>query len=565
MWRWKRERWGCQDTGCPRQARDQREDISRDISSSSAPPASTSLRDTLAPPSPPVEFRVHPLEWQLAVAALGALAGLAALAAGLLPERSRPRAGRALDAAMAVLALAGGFGLFVLSAQARLTLKTWDVEHAYLGAKYASELGYFRIYACMLALDEREAGHFRAVDAASDLRQPSATLGRAQILRASDCEERFTPERRREFLADLAFFQGLPDQPNRALWFADNGYNQTPFFTALAAPVFERLPRRHGALLALTLLDPALIALALAAAIRCFGPRAGLVAATFFLSAVPNQWNVMGGSILRYGYASLAILGFSAFARGRARAAGAAFGLATLLQVFPAVLPGALALSGLDNRRRGERLPEWLPRLAVSFAATVAAGLLVSGALVGIGAWREFLAKIALHGQILSLYRIGLKCVVALDHFLASAPDYDYAAAVASLQARAALHAAAAAVLGLAVLGLVRRVGALAFAATALAAVLFALTPVHYYFSVLVLMLLAPLDAVRSPAYAVTWTALFAWSAAGYAALLATDSRAFTNSAVLSAGLLAVLATHAIAWWAAAPGFPTRGPPRARR
>jgi len=47
--------------------------------------------------------------------------------------------------------------------------------------------------------------------------------------------------------------------------------------------------------------------------------------------------------------------------------------------------------------------------------------------------------------------------------------------------------------------------------------------------------------------------ALFAWSAIGYAALLATDSRAFVNSAILSPGLFAVLAVHTIAWRAAPP------------
>jgi hypothetical protein len=502
-----------------------------------------------------LQFRVHPLEWQLAVAALGALAGLAALAAQRLPQRLGGRLDRALDAFLGLLAVAGALGLFVFSAQPPLSVKTWDVQHAFFGAKYARELGYFRIYTCMLALDAGGAGFFRAIDAASDLRQPAATLGREELLRGSDCERRFGPERRREFLHDLAFFQTLPQQPHRPLWFADNGYNQTPFFTALAAPAFERLPLRHATLLALSLLDPALIAISLAAALRCFGARAGLVAAAFFLSEVPNQWNVMGGSILRFGYAALLVLGACAFARGRARAAGAAFGLATLLQIFPVVLPVALALWAALHHRRGARPPEWLAGLVGSFAATVAAGLLLSTALVGIGAWPEFLAKIALHGQILSLYRIGLKLLVALDHFLAPAPDYDYAAAALSLRSRAVLHAAGALALGAAALSLVRRVGALVFAATALAVALFVLTPVHYYFSVLVLLLLAPRDEVRRPAYAVTWSALFAWSAIGYAALLATDSRAFTHGAILSPGLFAVLAAHAIAW-RASPAFP---------
>jgi hypothetical protein len=496
-----------------------------------------------------VVIRVHPLEVQLAVAALGALAGAVALAAG---RRGAGGAGRHLergiDAAMGALAAVGALGFFALSADRQQFVKTWDVQHAWFGAKYARELGYFRIYECILALDEEGSRFFRAIGAASDLRTPSEVRGREELLRRSDCERRFAPERRRELLADLAFFQRLPQQPHRPLWFRDNGYNQTPFYTAVMGPLFAHLPLRYGTLLALACLDPALIAISLGLALVCFGARAGLVAAAFFFTEVPNQWNVMGGAILRFGYAALAILGACAFARGRPRAAGIAFGLAALLQVFPAALPAALAAWAGLRRLAGEPLPAWLPGLVGAFAATLAAGLLVSAAIAGPGAWPEFVAKIELHAQILSLYRIGLKCLLALDHFLAVAPDYDYAAAAAALGARAPLHAAGTALLALGVLSLALRIGALAFATTALAALLYALTPVHYYFSVLVLLLLADPETARRPAYAVTWTALFLWSAAGYAALLATDSRAFTNSAILSPGLFAVLAAHWLAW-----------------
>jgi hypothetical protein len=487
-----------------------------------------------------MHFRIHPHEVQLVVAALGATAGLVALA--------MRRSGRGLDAMLAVLAAVGGLAYFVLGANPRQFVKTWDVQHAYLGAKYAQELGYFRIYQCMLDLDAGAAGSFRGIDAASDLRDPMATLSRAELLRDSDCEARFEAERRRAFLADLAFFQRLPDQPDRALWFTDNGYNQTPFFTALVAPLFERLPLRHGTLLGLALVDPLLIALSLAAVFASFGVRTGLVASLFFFTELPNQWNVMGGAILRFGYVSLAMLGMCAFARGHAKSAGVAFGIATLLQVFPALLPAALVAWALPRQLRGERPPSWLPGLVAAFLATVAVGLAASAALVGPGLWPEFGAKIASHGQMLSLYRIGLKALVTLDHFLVPAPDYDYAAALASLAARGALHAAAAAVLGLGLVLLVDRVGPLLFASTALAVALTILTPVHYYLSVLVLLLLVGPEQARAPAYTRSWTALLAWSAAGYAALLATDSRAFVNSAILSPGLVVVLVVHCLAW-----------------
>ena len=498
-----------------------------------------------------MEIRIHPLEVQLGAAALGALAALLLLGLRLLPPRPPlARAQRAVDAALVPLVALSAFGWLVLSAHPQQFVKSWDVQHTWFGARYAPELGYFRIYRCLLALDARGAGSLREISEASDLRRPMGMLPRAALLRGSDCERRFSPERRRRFLEDLAFFRALPAQPDLPAWFADNGYNQTPFFTALVRPLFEHLPLRYGTLLALALVDPLLVAGCFAAAWRSFGARTALVAALFFFTEIPNQWNVMGGSILRYGHVGLAMLGACAFARGRPRAAGAAFGAAALLQIFPAAWPAALALQAALRRARGEPWPAWLAGLLGAFAATVAAGVALSLAVTGAGAWPEFFAKIGLHNQILSLYRIGLDPVVVLERFLAPAPDYDYAAALAALHARSALHAALAASLALAALLLVRRVGPLGFAAFSLAAALFVVTPVHYYFSVLVLLLLVDPPDAASPAWAASAAALLIWSVAGAAALLATDSRAFANSAVLSPGLFAVLALHALAFLA---------------
>jgi hypothetical protein len=130
---------------------------------------------------------------------------------------------------------------------------------------------------------------------------------------------------------------------------------------------------------------------------------------------------------------------------------------------------------------------------------------------------------------------------------------------VASLASRWWLLAGGAAHVSLCAHWLARRVGPLAFAASALAAALCVVTPVHYCLAALVLLLLVDPEDAERPAWAATATALLLWNAAGYAALLATDSRAFANSAVLSPGLLAVLAVHVAAWhrWG------RRGPPAA--
>jgi hypothetical protein len=493
-----------------------------------------------------MQFRIEAADLQLAIAALLGLAGVAGLLRRLLtrgPGSAFAGDARRLGVAgLAGVALLSGAIYFGLGRHPDHFVKTWDVQHSYFGSKYSEELGYFRIYECMLFFDAAADGAFRGLPAVRDLRTQER-VPPAEALRSSDCEARFTPERRRSFIRDLRWFQALPRQPHAPSWFTDNGYNQTPFFTALSAPLFEHLPLDYGLFLALALLDVGLGVGALLVAVRCFGPRAGLLAAIFFFTNFSNQFAMMGGAILRTAYLSLLILSAAAIRIGRPAAGGSALGLATLLQVFPAAYAVGLGLWAAVDALRRRRLPEWAPRCGLGFLATLSAGLVFSVAVAGAEAWAGFLERIVLHGEMLSEYRVGLKLLFVLDWPVPPGGRLPYEEAMRVLGGRLPLYHALGAALVLGGAWLARRLDALGFSIFLGTVILYVITPVHYYFAVLVLLFFLE----RELAWPLTGALLFSLTAIAYLAYQLDGSLALVNGYVLSIGLLGLLGSVGVA------------------
>jgi len=395
---------------------------------------------------------------------------------------------------LALFALLAGVNWLALGRHPTQLVKTWDVQHAVLGAKYGEELGYFRLYECLLAFDADGPARWRDLPAVSDLRAPGQKLSPADAIAASDCAARFSAERRARFEADVAFFADLPRQPDPVTWFTDNGYNQTPFFTALVKPTLDLAPLSYALLAAWAWLDVVLVIVALAAVARAFGASAGLVLAIYFFSSFSNQFGLMGGSILRFGYLAMLLIGAGAFRAGRPAAAGAALAIATLLQVFPAIYPIGLGIWGGWRWSRQGSPPAWLRPVALGFGTTLAAGLVASVAVAGPEAWPDFVRKIGLHNTQLSQYRVGLKLLFALVWPPAPGGAVDYPAAVAALARHFPLYAAAAAGLLSGALALLSRLPALTFSVVFGSVALYVLTPVHYYFATLALLFLVDVD-----------------------------------------------------------------------
>jgi len=119
----------------------------------------------------------------------------------------------------------------------------------------------------------------------------------AERVGGNDCDQRFTSNRRQAFQADVSFFHELPRRPHEPSWFTDNGYDQTPFFTAVTAPIFEIVPLSYGLLLGYASFDIALEILAVVVLYFAFGPRACALVASYFFTSFSNPFAAMGGAI----------------------------------------------------------------------------------------------------------------------------------------------------------------------------------------------------------------------------------------------------------------------------
>lgn len=482
---------------------------------------------------------------------------------GRRPSKGASRAKLLLSVAVLLAA-----SYFALGRDPVQLVKTWDVRHTWLGSRYYDELGYFRIYECMLHFDAQGPRRYTAVPKVSDLHHPRRHIAPAESLRNNDCDARFSPERREAFQADVAFFHTLPRRPHARSWFTDNGYNQTPFFTALTAPLFERVPLSYGLLLAFAVLDMALQVLAVAVLYRSFGLRACALAALFFFTSFSNQFAAMGGAILRFAYIALLLGAISAFRTRHYRSAGAAFAIASLFQIFPAVYAAGLAVWGAAAILRDRAAPDWLKPGAIGFVAAAALGIGGSLLVVSLDTWREFFEKMAVHNLQLSQYRVGLKALFVLDWPIAPGGWMDYGAKLEAIRSSAPLWALSGTALCASTLLLLRRLSALDFALFFGSVVLYVLTPVHYYFASLVVLFLigwrgsdedgriAPV-VLRTLLFALSAGAfmVFRWSAGGPAA----DPLPLVNNYWLSLATPVVLLASAVVFWHERPAAPSGG------
>jgi hypothetical protein len=488
-----------------------------------------------------VKLVVGAADIQMLIAAAMGLAGLLPLA-----RRGRPRPApdsdlrRVASVLLGVVALASAANYFLLGRHPTQFVKAWDVQHTWFGSKYAAELGYFRIYECLLVFDAQHAGGYRDVRVISDLRTPLGRMPARAAGNRSDCQARFSRERRADFLRDLAFFQRLPERPDTATWFTDNGYNQSPFFTALTSPLFQRVVPSYRFLLALALVDVALELLPFALLWRAFGARTTLLAAIYFFTSFSNQFAAMGGSILRFAYLALLLVAVAETQRARPRAAGVALGIATLFQVFPALYALGLALAAGYRALRARRLPTWALRFGSAYAAALLVGFAASLLVVTPETWREFAEKLALHGEMLSEYRVGLKLPLVLDWPIPPGGWLPFAQKVAELHARHGLYLACAAALLLAAVSLAPKLRSLELAIVFASVALYAATPVHYYFATLVLLFFVARDEDESSA-ALGRSLLFLLSAGAFLIHRSSGSLALVNDYWLSLGLLALL------------------------
>lgn len=336
---------------------------------------------------------------------LAAVVGLLLLRQGAAPEAicdRRFRMGLYLVAGAAVVAYTNFFAFHGGS-----WIQYHDVAHYYLGSKYFSELGYERLYVAALRAEEEEYGRTLS-ETAREI--PGNYLVPAdQLLARSDAvKARFTASRWKEFRADVRMFRGAMG----ARWaevVKDHGFNPTPVWALIGGALADQVPAgSERGLFFLTLLDPALLLIAFLAVGYGFGAETALLALIYFCVCFGAGFGWTGGAFLRELWFSALVLSAVLAARSRSVASGILLGLSASLRVFPGLLAAGPALSAIAGRTRTGVFSGEPARFVAGFSATV---LLLFGLTtvqdLGVSHWIEFTRNIAAHGQSASANVIG--------------------------------------------------------------------------------------------------------------------------------------------------------------
>jgi hypothetical protein len=293
-----------------------------------------------------------------------------------------------------------------------------DNAHYFLGAKYAAELGYTRLYDCVAkAAQEENRWPTLAPQTVRDLRSNAVVPLQNALDQGQDCASRFTATRWADFRRDVVFFQSQLHPTAWAALLTDHGYNATPIWTFLLRTLILRdRPASAAWLETLSHLDDIGSGLIVIVLVWGFGLRAGTLAVLIIGLGFPWITLWTGGGIGRSLWLLCALAGFAAGQRGRDRTAGAFLGVATGLQIFPALFLSGAVLARLANRQ-GDRMPD-LPRrpLLLAFAVTCIGLATLSLQVAGPGLWLDFARNGLKHMASTSSNRIGLAQIVAVLH-----------------------------------------------------------------------------------------------------------------------------------------------------
>jgi hypothetical protein len=349
--------------------------------------------------------------------AAAALAAVGCSALALEPGLHVPawlRRGFAIG--LSVAAIATYFQFFSIPAPAYF--HRWEMFHYVLGAKYADELGYERLYRCV-AVADAESGHEAEVRkrAIRDLHDDESISAASALTDPDRCKLHFSSVRWNSFRNDVAAFRRIvADADTWAAMQTDHGYNPSPVWTLLGRPLASAAPVSEATLRRLAWIDPALMALGLGLFAWGFGPRVAWLACVFWSTQAPSEFTWTGGAFMRQDWLVLAIAALALARRRHFAAAGACLAWAALLRVFPVLFfAGPLAIA-VRSLVRHKPLARELRAFVVGAAlgacllvlATFAAGARVT-------TYREFAAHVTMHARTPIVNHMSLRSIVSFD------------------------------------------------------------------------------------------------------------------------------------------------------
>lgn len=315
----------------------------------------------------------------------------------------------------------------------------WDTYHYHLGAKYFPELNYERLYDCSEVVG-LESGRAEEVARRSitDLRTNMVVKTDDLIANPEEhCKRYFTPERWKQFSADINTYRSWVNEQRWTDILHDHGYNATPVWTlmglfwtntlsaldglvtpdipqwtnpktgltypgsaeAVAAarsgehsvltryneglrlrdprgPTYtSNLGARHVVLL--NLLDPLFLALTCLVVWWAFGPRAFAMAALVLGCNFPNRFYWTGGAFLRHDWLFFLVASICLLKKDKPVLAGSAFAYTTLLRLFPGLVALGPALAAFEYYRVHRAFDR-------GFAKYLVSGVVSSVVLIGL-------------------------------------------------------------------------------------------------------------------------------------------------------------------------------------
>ncbi len=293
----------------------------------------------------------------------------------------------------------------------------WEQFHYVLGSKYFPEVGYDGLYVASMAAQLTVEPERQRPTYLRDLRNNHVVPTDALSPHGFEVRQRFSDARWQEFLHDHRVFLAVNNDEYLAKIRTDHGYNPTPTWTFTARLLSSWGALSDGRLVFFAWVDLALLAVLFVFVFRTYGALAGCLALIVFGCGYPWRYDWVGGAFLRQDWLLASGIGICMLRKQKFAAAGALFGYAAMVRIFPLLLlfgPGVVALRQLLRRER----PRWALNLAAGFALSVllcfAAGSAVGR---GTGAWKEFAQNLEKHRASWLTNNVGL------DNLLLYGPD----------------------------------------------------------------------------------------------------------------------------------------------
>jgi hypothetical protein len=367
-----------------------------------------------------------------------------------------------------------------------------DIAHYYLGSKYFQELGYGDLYTAMIRAEaEQDQGHF-ASPIVRDLSTNQAVPVESLLAKSDRVKGRFSPDRWRDFSQDAAFFRNEIGSSYR-MFLSDHGFNPSPVWAWIGGFIANHVPVTGLGAYGLALIDPILLIAALLAVAWAFDRETALLAVIYFTVIFGASFDWVGGAFLRHLWFAAVIIGACCVQKGRHELGGGLFALASLLRIFPALLVAGLALRTAGELVGNRRIGDGHRRFWSGFTA-ISCVLLVSSLVWagGIASWIAFHRNLAVHMESWSSNVVGLTNALALWSSLLAGGARSGAELFAWRDTT--YHVQLATVLPLAVIVvamLAQHMDDLPVIASGMLLIITGLNLTAYYYSMLVLLLLA--------------------------------------------------------------------------